>query len=44
MTSPIQLESISKCYRIFQNPQDRFKQALLDRFQNVLGRKNASPL
>lgn len=41
---PIQLESISKCYRIFQNPQDRFKQALLDRFQNVLGRKNASPL
>ena len=44
MTPPIQLESISKCYRIFQNPQDRFKQALLDRFQNVLGRKNASPL
>lgn len=43
-TPPIQLESISKCYRIFQNPQDRFKQALLDRFQNVLGRKNASPL
>lgn len=44
MTPPIQLESISKCYRIFQNPQDRFKQALLDRFQNVLGRKTASPL
>ena len=44
MTPPIQLESISKCYRIFQNPQDRVKQALLDRFQNVLGRKNASPL
>ena len=44
MTSPIQLDSISKCYRIFQNPQDRFKQALMDRFQNVLGKKNASPL
>lgn len=44
MTPPIQLESISKCYRIFQNPQDRFKQALLDQFQNVLGRKNVSPL
>lgn len=42
--SPIRLESISKCYRIFQNPQDRFKQALLDRFQGVIGRKNASPL
>ena len=44
MTPPIQLESISKCYRIFQNPQDRFKQALLDRFQNIFGRKTASPL
>jgi lipopolysaccharide transport system ATP-binding protein len=44
MTPPIRLDSISKCYRIFQNPQDRFKQALLDRFQGVLGRKSASPL
>lgn len=44
MIPPIQLDSISKCYRIFQNPQDRFKQALLDRFQSVLGRKSASPL
>lgn len=44
ITPPIQLESISKCYRIFQNPQDRFKQALLDRFHNTLGRKIASPL
>lgn len=41
---PIQLESISKCYRIFRNPQDRFKQALLDRLQNVFGRKTTSPL
>lgn len=41
---PIQLEAISKCYRIFQNPQDRFRQALLDRFRGVLGRKSASPL
>lgn len=44
MISPIQLESISKCYRIFRNPQDRFKQALLDRFQGVIGRKSASLL
>jgi lipopolysaccharide transport system ATP-binding protein len=44
MTPPIRLDSISKCYRIFQNPQDRFKQALLERFQNVLGRRNSSPL
>lgn len=44
MTPPIQLESISKCYRIFKNPQDRFKQALLDRFLSVLRRKSASPL
>ena len=44
MTPPIRLDAISKCYRIFQNPQDRFKQALLDRFQGALGRKRASPL
>jgi lipopolysaccharide transport system ATP-binding protein len=44
MTSPILLDSISKCYRIFQNPQDRFKQALIDRFHGVLGKKSASPL
>ena len=44
ISPPIQLESISKCYRIFQNPQDRFKQALLDRFQSVLGRKSARSL
>lgn len=44
VTPPISLDGISKCYRIFQNPQDRFKQALLDRFQGVLGRKSASPL
>lgn len=44
ITPPIQLEAISKCYRIFQNPQDRFKQLLLDRFQGLLGRKNANPL
>lgn len=44
VTSPIRLDAISKCYRIYQNPQDRFKQALLDRFQGVLGIKSASPL
>jgi len=44
MTPPIRLDSISKCYRIFQHPQDRFKQALLDRFRGVLGTRSASPL
>jgi lipopolysaccharide transport system ATP-binding protein len=44
ITPLIQLDAISKCYRIFQNPQDRFKQALLDQFQGALGRKSASPL
>lgn len=29
---PIRLDGVSKCYRIYRNPQDRFKQALLDRF------------
>ncbi len=28
----IQLENIGKCYRIYGNPQDRFRQALIDRF------------
>lgn len=37
--APIRLESISKCYRIYKNPQDRFKQALLDRFHVFSGRK-----
>jgi lipopolysaccharide transport system ATP-binding protein len=32
MNPPIQLDAISKCYRIFRNPQDRFRQALRDRF------------
>ena len=44
MIPPIRLDAISKCYRIFQNPRDRFKQALFDRFQGVLGKKSASPL
>ncbi len=44
MTPAIQLESISKSYRIFKNPQDRFKQALLDRFQKMGGRKDACAL
>ncbi|CUS36088.1 ABC transporter ATP-binding protein [Candidatus Nitrospira nitrificans] len=44
ITPPIRLDAISKCYRIFRNPQDRFKQALLDRFQGVLGKRNMSSL
>ncbi|MDH5738884.1 MAG: ABC transporter ATP-binding protein [Nitrospira sp.] len=44
MTLPIRVDRISKCYRIFRNPQDRFKQALLDRFQTVFGATNGSSL
>jgi lipopolysaccharide transport system ATP-binding protein len=44
MTSPIRLDAVSKCYRLFQNPQDRFKQALLDRFPKVCGRKSTASL
>ena len=28
----IKVNNLSKCYRIFNNPQDRFKQAFIDRF------------
>ena len=35
----IRLNNISKCYRIFENPQDRLKQALRDRFGRWLGVK-----
>lgn len=44
MIPPIRLDAISKCYRIFRNPQDRFKQALLDRFQGVLGKRSTASL
>ena len=44
MTSPIRLDAISKCYRLFQNPQDRFKQALLDRFPKMFGGRSVAPL
>lgn len=43
MSPLIQVESISKCYRIFQNPKDRFKQALLDRFHKVFGKTITEP-
>lgn len=42
--SAIQLENIGKCYRIYANPQDRFKQALRDRFGQWLGNQNHPPL
>lgn len=44
MTLPIRVDAISKCYRIFKNPQDRFKQALLDRFQAVFGKRSTVAL
>lgn len=37
MTPPIRLQSVSKSYRIYKQPQDRFKQAFLDRWRKVLG-------
>ncbi|NDH69725.1 MAG: ABC transporter ATP-binding protein, partial [Gammaproteobacteria bacterium] len=40
----ITLDRVGKCYRIFTNPQDRFKQALSDRFGQWLGRKTHHPL
>ena len=40
----IRLESVGKCYRIYQNPQDRFKQALLDRIDAFRGRTHKRPL
>jgi lipopolysaccharide transport system ATP-binding protein len=40
----IHLENIGKCYRIYANPQDRFKQALRDRFGQWLGKQDQPPL
>lgn len=40
----IQLANIGKCYRIYANPQDRFKQALRDRFASWLGKQYHAPL
>jgi lipopolysaccharide transport system ATP-binding protein len=37
----IRLDQISKCYRIFENPQDRFKQALRERFGRWMGPRHA---
>ena len=33
MQPPIQLEAVSKCYRIFESPQARLRQALRDQFR-----------
>lgn len=40
MISPIKLQSVCKSYRIYSNPQDRFKQALLDRLRTSLRATN----
>lgn len=40
----IRLENIGKCYRIFAHPQDRFKQALRERFNRFLGKQHHPPL
>jgi lipopolysaccharide transport system ATP-binding protein len=44
MTAPIHLDSIAKCYRIFHTPQDRFKQALRDRFLPARYNTSSTPL
>ena len=41
MTPPIKLQSVSKCYRIYKNPQDRFKQAFLNRWRRVVGAEDS---
>jgi len=35
----IRAENLSKCYRIYEKPQDRLKDALLPRIQRALGRQ-----
>jgi lipopolysaccharide transport system ATP-binding protein len=40
----IQLSNIGKCYRIYANPKDRFKQALRDRLGAWLGKQHHAPL
>ena len=40
----VSLEAVGKCYRIYQNPQDRFKQALLDRADALWHRSHKRPL
>lgn len=40
----IQLTNISKCYRIYANPRDRFNQALRERFASWLGKPFHAPL
>jgi lipopolysaccharide transport system ATP-binding protein len=43
-SNPIELEGVGKCYRIYANPQDRFKQALRDRFASWMGAQTRPPL
>jgi lipopolysaccharide transport system ATP-binding protein len=38
------LEGVGKCYRIYRNPQDRFKQALRERFGGWLGAQKGALL
>lgn len=37
MNPAIRLDGVGKCYRIYRQPQDRFKQAFFDRFRRVVG-------
>lgn len=37
MIPPIKLQSVSKCYRIYKNPQDRFRQAFRNHWRSLIG-------
>lgn len=40
---PIKLQSVGKCYRIYKNPQDRFKQTFLTRWRRVMSSGERHP-
>jgi lipopolysaccharide transport system ATP-binding protein len=40
----IRLDAIGKCYRVYQNPQDRFRQALRDRVRGFWSKRHDRPL
>ena len=44
VTPAVRLDGVGKCYRIYRNPQDRFKQALLDRADSLWRRSHKRPL
>lgn len=41
-TQPIIIQSVSKCYQIYAHPKDRFKQAISNRWNKLLGRAESA--